>query len=706
MSDVANSLDYRFAGLNDFSNTFKAKGNGIIEVTRNEQSNNSNNILSERKAFEKAIVKKPTLIFTDVEMRPIFTNGLFIENAPQIDYSNIEKYAVPIKADSTVVKYAINGLPYVQGNFANNAAVVEWTKATQSISNREKIVLMWLNLDEFVNLARTDFPNEWKKAKENAANFAFVNETPFDAATQKLNLTKKHTVDASKYLISIARMETSTYDNKFFIQSASDGSYLTKVKAKALASNINFGSNDKLQLSIKEQPIVISSKETKYNFNHMWIAGIVIFSLIAIMLMVNYGLLGALSTISMSLFVFLTLLMFTVLRGDYSPASVVGIFGGLAIGLLSPILTLNNFKKDLSKGEKVKKAWRNANSAVFMNLLDTNLIAIISAIIFFFMGTTEMKNFSIITIFSGIFSILVMLLINRMWCSLIIHTDLFENKLNWFGLSFSKKQNNNFEAKYKKFNFVHLGKILMFIPIALIAIGLLVYSIHAGIGKSIWQGLNNTDIFADKSNINIKIEIVALVKALAIILAVISIYTLARYKWTYMIVNAVVFITSLSVIFSLFAFARIPFNSTTIMIFLMNVIFTQIQLFTLFGALKTKLNNEERISAFTKEQIRSFSNSMFYDQFKNYLYIALTNIISFGLLLAIYKSSDIYLNVLILLSTLIATYLVLFVGISLWSKFEEIRQHNIQRRIDTKYWVIPNIPEEQVFPGINSIQTH
>lgn len=696
LKDIAESLNYRFSSLNDFSASFRPKGDGIVEITRS-------NVLTgaQTKNFENAIVKKPTLVFTDVEMKPIFTDGLYIENST-IDYNNINRYAVPLKENGATVKQSWNGAYYIEGEFENKSAAIEWSKATKAISQQHKIIFMWINLDELVDYAKVQFPTEWKEAHENPANFSFVSNTPFNPTTQKMNAVKKYSFDAAKYLISIVRVDSAAQNNLFYIQGNAKGEYLTKSEAQAISSNINFSSKNGLKLSIIGTPSVVTPQNTEYNFKLVWIAGLVIVSLIAIMLMVNYGLLGALSTIAMALYIFLTLVMFTVLRGEYSPASFAALFGALLLGAMNPIVTLNKFKQDIYKGEKPKKALRNAQSKTFINLLDVNVMVLITAIIFFFMGTQDMKNFSIVFAFSSLFSIAVMLLINRLWITLVVHTETFDNKLSWFSVHSKKIGVFNTDAKYRKFDYVHLAKLLMFIPIIFFVASIIVYGSVAGVKHDGWAGFNKYDIFSDPSNLNIRIEVVELLKALSIVLVAILIYTLVRYKWTFMVSFVVSMIINIGLTFSVVVITRIPFDHITILIFMMSVIFSEIQTMVLFGSIKAKMHAEERESAFTKEQIRTISNSVFFEEFADYMTLMLVQIGVFALLIAFYRSTNVWLNLLVILAAIYGTYNVLFITISLWSKCEERRQHNIQKRIDTKYWVIPGIHEEQVFPGINS----
>nr|WP_307926409.1 hypothetical protein [Mycoplasmopsis bovis] len=166
LNDIGQSLKYRFSSTNDSSANVAVIGNGIIQVTRNKPLADS-----EKKAeFENSIIKKSSLVVTDINMNPLFINGKFADPANfdkdklKIDYSNIEKYAVPLKTDSATVRFNPIASRYqVTAKLEDNQAILEWQKATEHISKQpEKIMFMWTNLDELYRFANTPlFKNDW-----------------------------------------------------------------------------------------------------------------------------------------------------------------------------------------------------------------------------------------------------------------------------------------------------------------------------------------------------------------------------------------------------------------------------------------------------------------------------------------------------------------------------------------------------------------
>ncbi|MFL1038053.1 protein translocase subunit SecDF, partial [Mycoplasmopsis synoviae] len=63
-----------------------------------------------------------------------------------------------------------NGRDSVQLTLKNSDARLEWTKATDYLSKQSQpniLVLMWLDIDNLLHIAKTQYPFEWKESGEN-----------------------------------------------------------------------------------------------------------------------------------------------------------------------------------------------------------------------------------------------------------------------------------------------------------------------------------------------------------------------------------------------------------------------------------------------------------------------------------------------------------------------------------------------------------
>ncbi|WP_029513550.1 protein translocase subunit SecDF [Mycoplasmopsis primatum] len=700
--DISNSLKYRFSTKNDFSTSVVAKGNGIIEVSKNELIKDTEKL----KEFENSLVKKSNLILTDMNLNPLFTNGQFVKPDPnskvKIDYNNIEKYITPIKENSAVVRYnPITGKYQLQLELESNAAVLEWKKATEHISKTPgQIMFMWSNLDDLYKLANSPlYKDDWNAANQNAANFTFVNNTPWDDKHKKLNAVKKFQFDGSKYLVNISKVNQSMNNKTFTIQLSTSN----RTHAESLASSINFGANKNLSLSIHSQPLFFTKEKSQFNFKYVIIAFVVVISIIAIALMVNYGLLGALSTIPVALYIFLTLQMFTVLRGEYSPSSFVGLTVGIIMGIIPLAVIFNDLKYEIYKGKKrTKKAFKTAWNRNFFNMLDIFIISLILSIISFFLGTPNMQSFSIMVAFSSIFALISMLIINRFITSLFINTDIADNHLKLLAIKTNKINNLTQESKYKKIDYVKKSKFATIAPIILIVAAVITSITLSVIKQNVWNSFNLSGIFAESSFININIEFTKFGIILGVSSIAMIIYSLIRLRWTYTCALILTVIQNTILTFAMFILTRIPLSSFTIQSFLWTLLFTNIISFISFGSIKNKINLYDKDETLSKDQIRNISNSIFYETFRNNVIIYALIVISFGILMSFVKAIDLYTCLAFIVSSSLIMITVFFTGVSLASIFEEKRQAGIKHRIDNKYWVFPNEPAEQIFAGINN----
>ncbi len=141
----------------------------------------------------------------------------------------------------------------------------------------------------------------------------------------------------------------------------------------------------------------------KTAFTKAMIAGLIVFSLIAIFMIVNYGLLGALSTIGMALYMFLTLTMFTVMRGEYSPETIASLIIGIGMAVDACIITFERLKSEVRSGNSIIKSHKIANKLSLSTIFDSNTTTIIVGFVLFFFGTGQIKGFSIMLILSIIF---------------------------------------------------------------------------------------------------------------------------------------------------------------------------------------------------------------------------------------------------------------------------------------------------------------
>ncbi|VEU75789.1 bifunctional preprotein translocase subunit SecD/SecF [Mycoplasmopsis maculosa] len=711
LSDITKALEYRFSSLNRNDVTFNAKDNGLIDVSSNKNLNDE-----DLKYFENDITKKSTLVFTDLLMNPLFQDGKFVEGA-KIDYNNIQRYAVPIKEGSAQARFNYLSNKYaIQVDLANQEAEIEFAKATKWVSQNGRLILMWLNLDELVQLAKTEAPEQWKQAGEIPSNFVFVNNTPMfnrgsnnnTNAQPTLNALKSEQFKADQYLIDISQInENNLYKSGSYqitggILKAKDGGF-KKTLAESITGTINFSRSDyKLNIS-ENSKVIINSESPTYNFNFFWLASSIIFAILAIALTLMYGFLGIINSIFSALFIFLTLVMYIALNGVYSPLSLLGIYIGGFVGLFINIVFLNRIKREIIKGEQIFKAIKNASSKTFFASFDTIVVNLITSIIFFFVGSAEMQSFSIMISFSSIFSLVIMLLLARWITILVLQTGVFDKKMIFIGIRNSQIGKFAWLEKNNKHDIVNKTKFSIILPIVLLISGIVVYSVFASINKNGFSGVNlYNDFILD--NFNLRYQLIKVVVGISIALTATLIYTFIRFKWTYVVTLFALLLINLLLLFSAITIARIKMDSTIIISFVINYLISLVIIYTIFGLLRDQISRERKREEFNHESIRFLSNIVVKQAMKNYLFYLIALVLSSLIYISFIYSNNIWLLINIILSVFISIYSIVLIGIPIWSKIEEIRFKNIEKRISSKYWDIPGVNEEQIFANINSFE--
>ena len=460
---------------------------------------------NQKKEIENLITNKARLTLTDVFGNPLFDeNGYFRMPNPNKPYDWDKK-------TNSKVPISPGGAKAIQRNSKNEVAIQltpnlakQWEYATRYISSLKKgyqQIIAWLNINEFVKKIK-NHPSIWKNSGKNPVIAAYVpfdkKETPnknnfyddIDKEKKKkaspTPVLWKHVIDAGKYLISRASVEKPLVGNTFVIE----GNF-NRTDAKLLSREINYGTaNYSLKL---EYSNFIKASYGGHAFHKALIAGIIVFIFIAIFLIINYGLLGALSTISIALYMFITLTMFTVMRGEYSPESIAALIIGVGMAVDANIITYERLKNEIYSGSTIQKSFKDANKKSLSTIFDANITTFIVAIVLFYFGTRNIIGLSVTLILSIMLTFVVMLGFTRFTSSILVNMGIFENKKYLLGLK--PKIDLKIQRQIDKFDYINNAKWFTLGSGIIFAIGLITLFITAIIAKSFSGGFNLSQDF-------------------------------------------------------------------------------------------------------------------------------------------------------------------------------------------------------------------
>ncbi|WP_434336804.1 protein translocase subunit SecDF [Mesomycoplasma conjunctivae] len=477
------------------------EGGGRIRISRNKISDNR-----ELNDFINEIVTKPLLVVTDTNNKPLFYDGVFNPNISLKD-GDETNWLVPFAPDSAISQTDPNQpqANQVRISLKDKQAQLEWTKATEYVSKKpfgQNRIRIWSNISELINLAKTKFPNEWQNSGENIYNFIHVGEsvqpTPLGQNRFLQPKLKEFQFDAKKYLISEATVSSPLNGSSFVIS----GNFSSQ-EAKQLALNINYGIAD-YKLDFLSASFVSKSK-SDYAFLAGWIAIGISLVMIAIFMIVNYGVLGVVSTISLALYVFLTLLFFTIVRGEYSPITISALVIGIGMNVDANVISFEIFKNKVYSGQSVLKANNQANKLSLKTIIDSNVTTLIAALVLFYFGTKSIKGFSITLIFSIIFTLIVTVAFTKFFVNFILKIPFLQTKPQLLGVKskYIQKYSRGYQSIFSKTDYFKIYKYSKWAPLIILGTAIIVFIAFAASYKNPASGLNLSIDFSSGTSLTI-----------------------------------------------------------------------------------------------------------------------------------------------------------------------------------------------------------
>lgn len=223
-------------------------------------------------------------------------------------------------------------------------------------------------------------------------------------------------------------------------------------------------------------------------------AGIVGIGLIFIFMIIYYRLPGIVAVITLSVYVYLIILVFTLINGVLTLPGIAALMLGVGMAVDANILTYERIREELRVGKSVKSAFREGAKSSFTAILDANITTLLAASVLFFYGTSSVKGFATMLIISILVSFLTAVWGSRLLLGLLVQSGVLDGKTNLFGIA--KKNVHDISegidtleltTKFDRFDFVHSRKKFYGISITLLVIGAImlgVFKLNLGIDFS------------------------------------------------------------------------------------------------------------------------------------------------------------------------------------------------------------------------------
>lgn len=263
----------------------------------------------------------------------------------------------------------------------------------------------------------------------------------------------------------------------------------TLEEASTLASLLDAGA-----LPVKLDELYSTSVGAQFGenaLNQTITAGIIGIIAIFLFMISYYRFPGLIASVTLTVYVYLTLLIFDWMNGVLTLPGIAAIILGIGMAVDANVITYERIKEELKVGRNLKAAYKAGNSNSLSSILDANLTTILAAVVLFFYGTSSVKGFATLLIVSILVSFITAVYGSRWLLGLWVNSNLFNKRLSWFGVKKSdiRDISENVDTldlptKFDRVDFVHNRKKLYIFSVALFVIGLvclLVFHLNLGI---------------------------------------------------------------------------------------------------------------------------------------------------------------------------------------------------------------------------------
>ena len=266
----------------------------------------------------------------------------------------------------------------------------------------------------------------------------------------------------------------------------------TLQEAKDLSGILNAGA-----LPVHLEEVYSTSVGAQFGeqaLNKTVFAGIIGIALIFVFMLVYYRLPGLVAVITLSVYIYLILLVFTRINGVLTLPGIAALMLGVGMAVDANILTYERIREELRVGKSVKTSFQAGAKQAFTAILDANITTILAAVVLFIFGTSSVKGFALILIISILASFLTAVWGSRLLLGLLVNSGILDAKPGLFGISKKKihapeegLETLELSTKFDRFDFVGTRKKFYVLSMVLLiagAIMLSVFKLNLGIDFS------------------------------------------------------------------------------------------------------------------------------------------------------------------------------------------------------------------------------
>lgn len=245
-------------------------------------------------------------------------------------------------------------------------------------------------------------------------------------------------------------------------------------------------------------------------------AGIIGIALIFIYILLYYRAPGFVAVITLSVYIYLILLVFTKINAVLTLPGIAALMLGVGMAVDANILMYERIREELRVGKSTKESFASGSKSSFTAILDANITTLLAAIVLFIFGTSSVKGFAMMLIISILVSFITAVWGSRILLGLLVNSGLLDGKTALFGIP--KKHVHGVEeevdtldltTKFDRLDFVHTRKIFFILSSILLTAGvviLFIFKLNLGIDFS--SG-TRVEIATDKTLSTEELEVIS-----------------------------------------------------------------------------------------------------------------------------------------------------------------------------------------------------
>lgn len=213
--------------------------------------------------------------------------------------------------------------------------------------------------------------------------------------------------------------------------------------------------------------------------------------IIFIFMLLYYKVPGIIAVITLSAYVYLTIIAFNMIHGVLTLPGIAALVLGVGMAVDANIIMYERIKDELRVGRSLKQAYHKGSNSSFLTIFDANLTTVLAALVLFIYGQSSVKGFATMLLLAILMSFITSVFFTRFLLALVVNSGLLNKKFTMFGIRKGQRHDISegldvldLHTVWDKLNFVKLAKPLLLVSLATIIIGsviLGVFKLNLGI---------------------------------------------------------------------------------------------------------------------------------------------------------------------------------------------------------------------------------